>query len=295
MPDEYPRPVSPPAAGLSRVTAGLIGRGLERSLSPRLHGEAARRLGLELEFHCVEAGGDEDWPRLLRRLHLEGWRGASVTMPAKRAVLPHLIGLSPDAIACGSVNLLLRSEEGWIGDNTDGEGFVGPLAARRLVFSSALLIGAGGAARAALRAMVSMPFVGQILLRARSRVAAESLAEEFATEGRELRVLDWDERPGAVELVVNATPLGMAGHEGGALACPAELLGPGVTVFDFVYTPSPTPLLQAAAARGAALIDGREMLACQARRAFEAWTGRRFPLAELLPWLLTQEAPCSAG
>lgn len=292
MPDEYPRPVFPPAGGLARVKAGLIGGGVSRSLSPALHLEAARRTGVELEFELVEAEQSEDWPALLQRLHRAGWRGASVTMPAKRAILDHLAGLSPDAIACGSVNLLLRADEGWIGHSTDGDGFVGPLAARRLVFESALLVGAGGAARASLQALVSMPFVSFVALRARNRAQAEELAVEFQTDGRELRVLDWDETPPPVDLVVNATPLGMAGRHEGELACPLECLRPGVTAFDFVYAPSPTPLLQAARARGAAAIDGREMLVHQGRRAFEGWTGRPFPLAELLPWLLEQEPPC---
>lgn len=292
MPDEYPRPIAPPTTLNGPVRAGLIGHGLSRSLSPALHAEAARRAGLELDFRLVEVDAGTDWPALLARLHADGLRGASVTMPAKREILDHLAGISPDAISCGSVNLLLRADIGWIGHNTDGDGFLGPLAARRLAFESALLTGAGGAARAALQALVSMPFVSLVALRARDRARAEALAEEFRTDGRELRVLDWDETPPALELVINATPLGMAGAHPGELACPPEAIAPGATVFDFVYAPSPTPLLRAARQRGAAVIDGREMLVHQARRAFEGWTGRPFPLAELLPWLLERDAPC---
>jgi len=280
MPEYFPRPVSPVAGG--RVQVGLLGRGLAGSLSPRIHTRAAALAGVDLDFRLVEAERAEEVGPLLRRLHDEGWRGLSVTMPWKRALEPHLLGMSPEAISIGGVNLLLRADQGWIGENSDAEGFLRPLARRRLAFASALVAGAGGAARAVLHVLASMPFVEVVWVRARRPEAAAALVEEFATGRGRWRVLGWEEAPEAApDLIVNATPLGTEGLRAEEAPCPAEWIRPGAACFDLVYRPRRTAFLEAAAAAGAEPIEGLEMLVAQARRAFEAWTGMPFAAAAL--------------
>lgn len=293
MPEYFPRPVSPPQAWSGPVRAGLLGRHLAGSLSPFLHRRAAELCGLELDFQLHETESAEELGPLLKRLHQAGWQGLSVTMPWKSGLEAHLLGMSPDAISIGGVNLLVRAEQGWIGENSDAEGFLAPLARRRLVFRSALVTGTGGAARAVLHALASMPFVEEIWVRGRRREAARLLVEEFGLEPRRWEALGWDDPlPAPPQLLINATPLGTEGLLPGELPCPLEWIRPGATCFDLVYRPRLTPFLAAARERGAAQVEGLEMLTAQARRAFEAWTGRPFAEAEL--WRELQLDPAGA-
>jgi shikimate dehydrogenase len=281
MPEYFPRPVEPERQD-GPVFAGLLGRVVSGSLSPFLHRRAAALAGIPLSFELVEVDSREALGPTLGRLHAEGWRGLSVTMPWKTALEPHLLGMSPDAISIGSVNLLLRAEQGWIGENSDAEGFLRPLARRRLAFAQALVTGAGGAARAVLHVLASMPFVEGVAVRARRRGEALRLVEEFATGRGEWTALGWDDAPPAPpDLLVNATPLGSEGPLAEALPCPAEWIRPGATCYDLVYRPRETAFLRAARERGARRVEGLEMLTAQARRAFEAWTGRPFAEADL--------------
>jgi shikimate dehydrogenase len=278
MPEYFPRPVSPPLYRDRPVRVGLLGRGIQGSLSPRLHSRAAALCGISLEFRLFDVEREAELGPLLRRLHGERWDGLSVTMPWKTRLESHLLGMSPDAISVGGVNLLLRSEEGWIGENSDIDGFVAPLARRRLVFRRALVTGTGGAARAVLHSLASMPFVEEVWVRGRRRDAAQLLVDEFGLEPRHWTALGWDDAPQAPpDLLVNATPLGTEDWPEDGLPCPAEWIGPSTTCYDLVYRPRETAFLREARRRGAATVEGLEMLLAQARRAFESWTGCPFP------------------
>jgi len=282
MPEYFPRPVPPPTHRDRPVRVGLLGRGIHGSLSPRLHRRAAELRGIDLDFQLFDVAAEAELGPLLRRLHQERWDGLSVTMPWKTRLEPHLLGMSPDAISVGGVNLLLRSEDGWIGENSDIEGFLAPLARRRLAFRSALVTGTGGAARAVLHVLASMPFVEEVWVRGRRQEAASLLVEEFGLEPRRWAALGWDEAPATPpDLLVNATPLGTEGWEDPGPSLPAEWIPSGATCYDLVYRPRETAFLREARQRGAATVEGLEMLLAQARRAFEAWTGTPFPAAEL--------------
>lgn len=284
MPDAFPRPVEAPRSGAIQV--GLLGRGLSGSLSPLIHREAARLAGRELTFHLMDLATPDALGPALRQAHREGWQGLSVTMPWKRNLAPFLLGMSPDAISIGSVNLLVRADEGWIGENSDAEGFVRPLARRRLAFRRVLLLGAGGAARAVAHVLASMPFVEQVVVQARRSEKAQALVEEFATERAQWVALPLGMLPPMpVDLLVNATPVGQDDVAPDQLPCLDGILHAGLTCYDLVTHPHETALIQAARARGASLIHGREMLLGQARRAFSAWTGQDFPEEALWPLL----------
>lgn len=281
MPDEYPRPLDPPSSWDGPLRIGLLGSKIADSLSPRIHELACDHHGIPLEFKLLDHPSTIDPGILLRKLHADGLRGISVTMPFKTRLDEHLNGMSPAAISTGAVNLLVRSESGWVGDNSDPEGFLAPLATRRLQFRSALLAGCGGAARAVAHVLSSMPFVEDVYLRCRRPDQARLLKEEFETEETAWHVLDWiDERDPGAELLINASPIGMAGDPG--LPTPAAWLAPGRTAYDLVYRPRLTPWLQAARERNCDIIEGLEMLVGQARPAFRAWTGKQLPADEIL-------------
>lgn len=281
MPEEYPRPLDPPANWTGPLRAGLLGSGIEGSLSPVIHGVAASHHGISCDFQLYDHPAGTNLSPLLKRLHDEGLRGLSVTMPFKQQLDQHLVGMSPAAISIGAVNLLVRSEHGWVGDNTDHSGFLAPLARRRLAFERPLLMGCGGAARAAAHVLASMPFVSEVLLLCRNQQAARALKEEFDTPEKPWLLLDPAStiHPRA-DLLINATPLGM--QDGDELPCPADWLDEHSVAYDMVYRPRQTRWLKEAEARGAGVIQGIEMLVEQARPAFKAWTGLELPVSQVM-------------
>ncbi len=281
MPEEYPRPLDPPANWTGPLRAGLIGSGIQGSLSPIIHGVACSHHGISCDFQLYDHPADTDPGPLLKRLHDEGLRGLSVTMPFKQKLDLHLAGMSPAAISIGAVNLLVRSEHGWVGDNTDHAGFLAPLARRRLAFERPLLIGCGGAARAAAHVLASMPFVNEVLLLCRNQQAARSLQEEFDTAEKPWILLDpATELNPRADLLINATPLGMQADD--EMPCPVDWLGEDCVAYDMVYRPRQPRWLKEAEARGAGVIQGIEMLVEQARPDFKAWTGLELPLAPVM-------------
>lgn len=256
-------------------TVGVIGDPVTHSLSPILHNAAFEALGLDWVYVAfpVAAGRGGDAVRAVSTL---GLAGLNVTMPHKADAAAACDELTPDAAALRSVNTVVRLDGGrLLGDSTDGEGFVRSLLAHGYDADgrAVLLLGAGGAARAVALALTRRG--------ARVSIAArrpEAAAEAVAAAGGTARALLWpevgDALPG-VELVVNATPIGMGG-EGIPLA-PA-LLRPDHVVADLVYHPAETPLLAAARAAGATAVGGVGMLVHQAALAFERWTGVSAPL-----------------
>lgn len=262
-------------SGATRV-AGLIGYPARYSRSPGLHEAAYRALDIDATYvvfpvlpkyvaAAVEA---------VRALDL---LGASVTLPHKAAVIPFLDGLAPEAGRLGAVNTIVRDGERLIGHNTDGVGFVGSLIAAQVDLRSkrCMVVGAGGAARAVIVALADagakeLVVVNRSIERARQAAAMTSVGS----------VGSFDQVAG-MDIVVNATPVGMQGEHGGLLPLPVDQLHAGQVVVDLVYEPLRTPLLVAATARGARAITGDGMLICQAAKQIQLWTGRQPPLAAM--------------
>ena len=253
--------------------AGVIGWPVAHSRSPRLHGYWLERYKIDGAYvplpvepaHVAQA---------LRMLALVGFRGVNVTVPHKEAALAAVDVLDPDARRIGAVNTVIMSPDGSLkGSNTDGIGFLSHLKASSPTWKAsgaAVVIGAGGAARAVVAALMGAG-VPEIRLVNRTRERAEELARAF---NGPTRVMPWVARHGALEgaaLVVNTTTLGMTGQP--ALDLNLAALPAGACVFDCVYAPLETPLLAAARARGLVAVDGLGMLIHQARPGFEAWFG----------------------
>jgi shikimate dehydrogenase len=268
----------PPITGTTRLAA-VIGDPVRHSLSPAIHNAAFRALGLDWVFLAFEVapGHAVDALSAMRTLGIAGY---SVTMPHKTDVARAVDELDDDATALGAVNCVVNDRGRLWGANTDGEGFLRGLRHDAGLDAAGLrcvVLGAGGAARAVVRALARAG-AEEVVVVNRSAAPAEAairLGPGSARVGDPAAV-------GKADLVVNATPIGMHGRPAGELPCPVEGLHAGQVVVDLVYDPLDTPLLVAARARGAAAYNGVSMLVFQAARAFELWTGAAAPVGSMM-------------
>ena len=269
-----------PVVGLSAASTvvGVIGDPVAHSLSPLLHNSAFAELGLD----WVSVGfrvADGRAAQALVGARALGIRGLSVTMPHKVAVAALVDRRTPLAERLGAVNCVVIEPGGTVGDNTDGPGLVAALR-RGVRFDPAgrrcLIIGAGGAARAAIAALADAG-AAEVVVVNRSGDRGASAAALAGAVGR----LGSADDARACDLVVNATPLGMgdpasSGPTGsGPSTWPLDptLLGRGQVVVDLVYHPPLTPWLRAARDRGATVSNGVGMLVHQAALQLASWTG----------------------
>ena len=260
-------------SGRARV-AGVIGWPVAHSLSPCLHGYWLRHYGVDGAYVPlpVRAG---DAAAAFAALATLGFVGANVTVPHKEAALAAVARASDDARRIGAVNTLVVGEDGLLeGDNTDASGFLDHLRGSRPGWRAgdgpAMVLGAGGAARAVVAAL-STAGAPEIRIANRSPERARALAGRF---GPRVHALPWAAREPALAdtvLLVNCTTLGMRDQP--PLVLDLAALPDAAVVFDIVYTPLMTPLLAAAAARGLAVVDGLGMLLHQARPGFARWFG----------------------
>ncbi len=255
--------------------AGVVGRPIAHSRSPRLHRHWLARHGIVGDYVAMDIA-ENDLREVLRVLPRAGFRGVNVTIPHKVAALELADELSDRARRIGAANLLVFEEERILADNTDGEGFVNSLRQGapgwRPAAGPATVLGAGGAARAVIVALLEAG-VPEVILANRTRATADALQAEF---GERVRVVEWIAAGNAVEegaLVVNTTSLGMTGKP--EMRIPLDGLRPGQVVTDLVYSPLETRLLREARAAGATAVDGLGMLLHQAVPAFERWFGTR--------------------
>lgn len=261
------------------MKAGVIGFPVEHSLSPRIHLAAAKAVGINLAYEAIPVMANEVGAAI-SAMRDEPIRGYSVTMPHKETVIEFLDELTPSATALGAVNHITNTN-GWLtGNNTDGNGFVLGLehSAKTSVRGKTCgVIGSGGAARAIIEACARHG-AKEVVVVARSAERAQTAALLAGDSGR---TGDGDAL-GRCDVVVNATPIGMAHTESaGQLPCDVEALSPTAVVIDIVYNPLETPLLTAVAGRGMVGVNGLSMLVGQAAEQFSAWTGVPAPLREM--------------
>ena len=256
--------------------AGVIGSPIAHSKSPRLHRHWLKTYGINGHYIPMEVRPD-DLEQVLRTMPKMGFVGVNVTIPHKEKVLGIADQVTDRATLIGAANtLIFRADGGIHADNTDGYGFMENL--RRGApgwipeAGPAAVLGAGGAARAVISALLDAG-VPEILLTNRTRVRAEKLRKDF---GQRVRVIDWVQAGNIIEdavLVVNTTSLGMVGKP--ELRVPLDGIGPQTVVTDLVYNPLKTRLLQVAEEVGATAVDGLGMLIYQAVPGFERWFGQR--------------------
>ncbi len=267
-----------PALSARTRLVGVMGDPVAHSLSPLLHNAAFAALGLDwvsLGFLVPEGAAGA----ALSGMRALGLAGLSVTMPHKAAVVALVDELRrPELAALGALNCVRRCEGRLVGDNTDGAGFLGALA-ERPGFDPAgrrcLVVGAGGAARAVVLALAGAG-AAEVVVVNRSAGRAEAAAALAGGRGRTGAAAE----AAGMDLVVNATPAGMAGSAsaGAAVAVGPDQLHRGQVVVDLVYHPRRTAWMAAAAARGAVVVGGLGMLVHQAAAQLAWWTGTDPPL-----------------
>ena len=263
--------------------AEVIGDPVAQSKSPAIHGFWLEKLGIEAEYRATRVLEDELADFLSGRQKDPHWRGCNVTMPLKQAVIGHLDTIDPAATAIGAINTVTRDDDGKLtGSNTDLAGFLEPLSDYLEIthlFRMARIIGAGGAARAIAHALAAENFT--LVIAARRTEQADELVAGLP-KGTQHHVvpLDYfasptdfafDDRNGLLDLVVNASPLGMRGKP--PLAFDWSHAPPGAIAYDIVTDPLDTQFLLRAREANHRTIDGLEMLIGQAARAFSQFFG----------------------
>jgi shikimate dehydrogenase len=263
-----------------RVTQlfGIAGRPLAHSASPRVHGAAQRALGLDALFVPLES---EHFEQLLARLDDPRWRGLSVTAPFKADALRLAASADEDTHTIAAANTLVRRVDGrWDASNTDAPAVLVALGGAAMVRGRrVLVVGAGGAARAAAHALSRAG--AAVSVAARDVAAARALAAEVSGAALDLatsaaRFAEPSAEP-HYAFVVHATPVGTDGR--GSAPVPCGLLRPGVTVLDAVYRPRRTALVRRAEAEGATAVLGEAWFLAQAATQFARFHGLAEPLA----------------
>ena len=272
---------------MSLPYAEVIGDPIAQSKSPLIHRFWLERTGVEGDYrHChVTPGELADY--IARRRDDLDWRGCNVTMPHKQAVMPLLDRIDPVARAIGAVNTVVRGDDGLLtGFNTDAPGFLEPLLdelKQPHLFRMARIVGNGGAARAMVKALADHGFV--IVIFGRDPAKGRALLDELDPEGEhhaapletlaEPTAFEFDDRVGCLDLVVNASPLGMTGNP--PLAIHPSHIPPRSICYEIVTSPRETDFLKTAEQSGFRTIDGLAMLIGQAAHAFGKFFGQTAP------------------
>ncbi len=268
---------------------GLIGHPVRHSLSPVIHNAGFQAAGLDfvyLPFLVEKDRLDE----ALAGLYSANIQGLNVTVPFKIEVLNYVVDLTLEARKIGAANLLIRGEQGWIGDNTDGRGFVQSLlgAGFNPAGKKALLLGAGGAARAVGFGLLGAD-IDQLWLTNRTEERAIDLQSILATayQQKKVSVVEWKDREDLellrnMDLIINTTTVGMSAKSNEQPVVALDgLAGGQAVVADIVYSPLQTPLILAAKANGLLTVTGDKMLLYQAVISWETWTKQKAPLTKM--------------
>jgi shikimate dehydrogenase len=264
---------------------GLIGNKLKHSISPQFQQAAFDYLGLDIRYEVWETAKD-DLPEVVKGMRDASKLGANVTIPYKEAALPLLDDVDSDARRIGAVNTIVNRGDKLIGYNTDSSGFLkelredGGFSPRN---KRAVLLGAGGAARAVGFALVDVGVKSLVILN-RTQSRGEALAWDLKVSDTEVVALSWKDGKTLMaltecDLLVNCTSVGMKDSAGeGKSPLGIGLIPKRALVYDVVYNPIETPLLAAAKKAGARTLGGLPMLVYQGAASFELWTGKSAPI-----------------
>lgn len=264
--------------------AEVIGDPIAQSKSPAIHRHWIAQLDLDADYRACHVTSEGLADYIAARRKDPDWRGCNVTMPHKQAVMPLLDQLDPLAEKIGAVNTIVPQADGTLtGYNTDADGFLEPLRdelAKQHYFRMARVLGTGGAARAIIVALAGQGLT--LVLAGRNPDKARALLDELDPQGEHHAVdiahfadetdFAFDDREGCFDLVVNASPLGMAGQP--PLVFDFSHVPPGSVIYDIVTHPLETPFLAEAREKGFEAVDGLNMLIGQAAIAFEKFFGK---------------------
>ena len=261
--------------------AYILGHPLGHSLSPIMHNAAFKHLGIRAEY-CKKDILPEDLPKTIELLRQDNVFGANVTIPYKLAVMPFMDNLSDSAKAIGAVNTIVNNNGKLLGHNTDASGYIRALkenAGFELKGKIAVMLGAGGAARAVAYALLNAN-VEVLYIHNRTFEKAKSLAKEFKFLGniKAIGKTELKEKIIACDLLINTTSVGMEDNAKDPKTSAVEVLPNSGFVSDIVYRPAKTKLLADAEKVGLATQNGLAMLVYQGAQAFEMWTKQDAPV-----------------
>ena len=270
----------------TRPFAHVIGDPIAQSKSPMIHGFWLEKLGIEADYFAERVPEGKLAAYCERYLKDPQWLGCNVTMPLKHEALARGDFTHTAAKRIGASNTLVRGNKGLGAYNTDAAGFLEPLReqlAKEHYFRMARILGTGGAARAIVTALYDEGFT--LVLAGRNPKKARAMLDEMAPKGEHHAIelthfaepteFAFDDREGCLDLIVNASPLGMTGQP--PLKFDWSHAPPGAIVYDIVTSPVETEFLKSASAAGFATLDGLNMLIGQAAVAFEKFFGAPAP------------------
>ena len=272
---------------------GVIGAPIAHSLSPIIQNAALHEAGLDYVYTAFPVHR-EALASAVCGLRDAGVAGFNVTIPFKTEIMPLLDVLSEDAQRIRAVNTVVIASDGTMtGHNTDVTGFMAGFAARGIGLAGkrTVLIGAGGAARAALWGLLRSG-VSSVCIGVRNLAKGKALCTDFAADGT-LAVYCFDDPHFrdvlcTADIVVQTTPIGMSPQTDAMPPVDPAAISPSAAVYDLIYTPAETAFLRAAAAHGCTTINGETMLVMQGAEAFSLWTGVR-PNTDLMQRVLREE------
>lgn len=261
---------------------GVIGYPVEHSLSPVMHNAAIAELGLDYIYLPLPIK-PENLELAIAGLAAMDVVGFSVTIPHKQAIMPLLSEISPIAQVIGAVNTVSRQNQGWVGTNTDIEGFIAPLQTtyqQDWSQKTAVILGHGGAARAVVAGCQQLG-LAQIHVVGRNMHKLAEFGKSWGNSplAAKLQIHLWEDLGKLIpeaNLLVNTTPVGMYPHVNQSPVSQEDVqnLSPGAIAYDLIYIPQPTQFLQQAQKQGAIVIDGLEMLVQQGVAALKIWLQR---------------------
>ena len=262
---------------MKKLLLGLIGAGIQRSMSPALHEEEGRHHGLRVHYQLIDldGAGNDALPLLIKAARVMGFAGLNITFPCKQAVIPLLDRLSDEAKAIGAVNTVVREGDRLVGYNTDASGWSWGFrrALPKADLSRVVLLGAGGAGAAVGYAALELGVAELAIFDvdpSRAAALASHLGARFA-DRKIAPARDLNIAMQSASGLIHCTPTGMAGHPG--MPLDQGLLRPAMWVSEIVYVPLETELLKAARRIGCATADGGHMNVGQAIRGFKLFTG----------------------
>jgi shikimate dehydrogenase len=265
------------------IQLGLIGYPLSHSLSPKIQNAALKACGLEGDYSLFPIAPDDKdgLKNLLENVRSGEITGLNVTIPHKQNVIELMDELTPTAKAIGAVNVIYMRNGKLIGDNTDAPGFLSDLKrflsehlSKTVRGKSALVLGAGGSARAVVYALINDGW--NVTIAARRIEQAEQLASSFTNHKLQITNFINLQLPN-FQLIVNTTPVGMTPNTDQSPLPENVTLSNGCVVYDLVYNPRETKLVRDVRANGLQAVTGLGMLIEQAALAFELWTGENPP------------------
>jgi len=258
----------------------LIGNPVSHSLSPIMQNAALEFLGLDLIYIAIPCR-DEDLESVLNSLKKINCKGLNITIPYKQKVFELCHEISPIADKLKAINTLkLNSEKKWSGTNTDVDGFMYPLQKFNLIKKQSVVIGSGGAARSVIQGLIDLNF-SKISVISRNKSSLNELINNFKNQIKIQGLLHDNKKTlnliEEANLIVNTTPVGMkaATHEENLLPYGEDFwrsLNSETIVYDLIYNPAPTPLLEFSAKKGCITIDGLQMLVAQGMKSLSFWT-----------------------